>query len=160
LGSGEGKSITQGSKKAEGKAAGKKAVGKRAAGKSAGKKAVGKRAAGKRAAGKSKAVKSAAGSGAAGGRAKGKGKVRGGDPMEVAREMVKGSMPEIVGAMVMEAKNGSHSHAKTLLEMSGVRHMFEEEAAQAGEPWAKLVLERLGEAEPDSGPENEKLDKM
>ncbi len=71
------------------------------------------------------------------------------DPFEIARQTMKGSVPAIVEAMVELAKQGSCSHAKTLLEMTGARHMFEDEAQghDVGEPWAKLVLERLGEAE-------------
>ena len=70
------------------------------------------------------------------------------DPFEVAKQRVKGSVPAIVEAMVEKAKQGSCSHAKTLLEMTGAKHMFdgEGEAENLGEPWAKLVLERLDEA--------------
>jgi hypothetical protein len=62
---------------------------------------------------------------------------------------MKGSVPAIVEAMVELAKQGSCSHAKTLLEMTGAKHMFDGEAEgeDRGEPWAKLVLERLDEAE-------------
>jgi hypothetical protein len=50
--------------------------------------------------------------------------------------------------MVELAKQGSCSHAKTLLEMTGAKHMFDEaEVQDGGESWAKLVLERLNEAE-------------
>jgi len=71
------------------------------------------------------------------------------DPFEVAKRRVKGSVPAIVDAMVERAKKGSCVHAKTLLEMTGARHMFDGEAEgqESGEPWAKLVLERLDEAE-------------
>ena len=71
------------------------------------------------------------------------------DPFEVAKRRVKGSVPAIVDAMVERAKKGSCVHAKTLLEMTGARHMFDSEAEgqESGEPWAKLVLERLDEAE-------------
>ena len=74
------------------------------------------------------------------------------DPFEVARETMKGSVPAIVEAMVAKAKRGSCTHAKTLLEMTGAKHMFGEEAetADSGEPWAKLVLERMDEAEQES----------
>jgi hypothetical protein len=77
------------------------------------------------------------------------------DPFEVAKQTVKGSVPAIVATMVRKAKEGSCPHAKTLLEMTGAKHMFDGEAeGQAnGEPWAKLVLERLDEAE--SGGESE-----
>jgi hypothetical protein len=72
------------------------------------------------------------------------------DPFEVAKQTVKGSVPAIVEAMVELAKQGSCSHAKTLLEMTGARYMFDGETATQdnGEPWAKLVLERLSEVEP------------
>ncbi len=71
------------------------------------------------------------------------------DPFEVAKQNVKGSVPAIVKAMVEKAKQGSCSHAKTLLEMTGAKHMFDGEGAaqDSGEPWAKLVLERLDEAD-------------
>jgi hypothetical protein len=71
------------------------------------------------------------------------------DPFEVAKQTMKGSVPAIVEAMVELAKQGSCTHAKTLLEMTGAKHMFdgEADARESGEPWAKLVLERLGEAE-------------
>jgi hypothetical protein len=74
------------------------------------------------------------------------------DPFEVAKRKMKGSVPAIVEAMVLKAKQGSCSHAKTLLEMTGVRHMFGEgtEAQENGEPWAKLVLARMAEAEQES----------
>ncbi len=74
------------------------------------------------------------------------------DPFEVARETMKGSVPAIMEAMVAKAKRGSCTHAKTLLEMTGAKHMFEDEAetADSGEPWAKLVLERMDEAEQES----------
>lgn len=77
------------------------------------------------------------------------------DPFEVAKQTMKGSVPAIVATMVRKAKEGSCPHAKTLLEMTGAKHMFDGEAeGQAnGEPWAKLVLERLDEAE--SGGEQE-----
>ena len=65
---------------------------------------------------------------------------------------MKGSVPAIVEAMVAKAKQGSCTHAKTLLEMTGAKHMFGEDAeiADSGEPWAKLVLERMDEAEQES----------
>lgn len=71
------------------------------------------------------------------------------DPFEIARQTMKGSVPAIVKTMVEKAKQGSCPHAKTLLEMTGAKHMFGDEAEDQarGEPWAKLVLERLGEAE-------------
>jgi hypothetical protein len=71
------------------------------------------------------------------------------DPFEVAKRKVKGSVTAIVDAMVARAKRGSCPHAKTLLEMTGAKRMFdgEGEAQESGEPWAKLVLERLDEAE-------------
>jgi hypothetical protein len=71
------------------------------------------------------------------------------DPFEVAKQTMKGSVPAIVEAMVELAKQGSCSHAKTLLEMTGAKHMFDGEAEtrDRGEPWAKLVLERLDESE-------------
>ncbi len=71
------------------------------------------------------------------------------DPFEVAKQRVKGSVPAIVDAMVEKAKQGSCTHAKTLLEMTGAKHMFdsEGEGQGGGEPWAKLVLERLDEAD-------------
>ena len=71
------------------------------------------------------------------------------DPFEVAKQRVKGSVPAIVDAMVEKAKQGSCTHAKTLLEMTGAKHMFdgEGEGQNTGEPWAKLVLERLDEAD-------------
>jgi hypothetical protein len=74
------------------------------------------------------------------------------DPFEAAKQTVKGSVPAIVEAMVELAKQGSCTHAKTLLEMTGARHMFDSEAeiADSGGPWAKLVLERLDEAEAES----------
>jgi hypothetical protein len=74
------------------------------------------------------------------------------DPFEVARETMKGSVPAIVEAMVAKAKRGSCTHAKTLLEMTGAKHMFgdEAESVDSGEPWAKLVLERMDEAEQES----------
>ncbi len=75
------------------------------------------------------------------------------DPFEVAKQTMKGSVPAIVEAMVELAKKGSCSHAKTLLEMTGARHMFECEAEvqDDGEPWAKLILQRLGEVESVAG---------
>jgi hypothetical protein len=71
------------------------------------------------------------------------------DPFEIAKQTMKGSVPAIVEAMVELAMRGSCSHAKTLLEMSGAKHRFEDEAGteDGGERWARLVLERLGEAE-------------
>jgi hypothetical protein len=77
------------------------------------------------------------------------------DPFEVAKQTMKGSVPAIVQAMVELAKQGSCSHAKTLLEMTGAKHMFDSEAEMqgSGEPWAKLVLERLDEAAGKAGRE-------
>ena len=74
------------------------------------------------------------------------------DPFEVAKQTMKGSVPAIVKAMVEKAKRGSCTHAKTLLEMTGAKHMFDEaaESSDSGEPWAKLVLERMDEAEQES----------
>jgi hypothetical protein len=74
------------------------------------------------------------------------------DPFEVAKQTMKGSVTAIVEAMVAQAKKGSCSHAKTLLEMTGAKHMFGDEAemADSGEPWAKLVLERMDAAEQES----------
>jgi hypothetical protein len=74
------------------------------------------------------------------------------DPFEVAKQTMKGAVPAIVEAMVELAKQGSYSHAKTLLEMTGAKHMFSDEAEieGSGEPWAKLVLERMDEAEQES----------
>ena len=62
------------------------------------------------------------------------------DPFEVAKQRVKGSVPAIVEAMVERAKQGSCTHAKTLLEMTGAKHMFDGEARGTGERRA------LGEA--------------
>lgn len=78
------------------------------------------------------------------------------DPFEVAKQTVKGSVPAIVEAMVEMAKQGSCTHAKTLLEITGAKHMFADEAErqESGEPWAKLVLERLDEAESAEAREN------
>jgi ribosomal protein L14E/L6E/L27E len=74
------------------------------------------------------------------------------DTFEVARRTMKGSVSAIVEAMVEQAKRGSCSHAKTLLEMTGAKHMFDDagETEDRGEPWAKLVLERMKEAELES----------
>jgi hypothetical protein len=71
------------------------------------------------------------------------------DPFEIAKQTMKGSVPAIVETMVRKAKQGSCTHAKTLLEMTGAKHMFdgETEGQDIGEPWAKIVLERLDEAE-------------
>ncbi len=71
------------------------------------------------------------------------------DPFEIAKRTVKGSVPAIVETMVERAKQGSCSHAKTLLELAGGKRMFDGESGtqDSGEQWAKLVLERLGEAE-------------
>lgn len=70
------------------------------------------------------------------------------DPFSVARRRVRQSVPKIVDVLATMAEEGSCLHAKTLLEMTGARHMFDTEAAGGdGEPWAKLVLERLNEAE-------------
>jgi len=90
---------------------------------------------------------------AAGGQSEPAGRVEPADPFEVAKQKMKGSMPAIVDAMVKLAKKGSCSHAKTLLEMTGAKHMFDEaEGQESSEPWAKLVLERLDEAESKAGP--------
>ena len=77
------------------------------------------------------------------------------DPFEIAKQTMKGSVPAIVETMVRKAKQGSCTHAKTLLEMTGAKHMFDSEAEgqDSGEPWAKLVLERLDEAERGQAPE-------
>lgn len=71
------------------------------------------------------------------------------DPFEVAKQTVRGAVPAIVEAIVEQAMQGSCTHAKTLLEMTGAKHMFgdETELQDSGEPWAKLVLERMDEAE-------------
>ena len=76
------------------------------------------------------------------------------DPFEVAKQTMKGSVPAIVEEMVKRAKRGSCTHAKTLLEMTGAKRMFgdEPEMRDAGEPWAKLVLKRMEEAEQESLP--------
>jgi hypothetical protein len=108
-----------------------------------GKKLVARKSAGKKAARKSTAGKVAA---------KGKksaGASEAADPFEEAKRTMKGSVPAIVKTMVKKAKEGSCTHAKTLLEMTGAKHMFgpEAEMQDRGEPWAKLVLERLDEAE-------------
>jgi len=62
---------------------------------------------------------------------------------------MKGSVPAIVEAMVKKAKQGSCPHAKTLLEMTGAKFMFDDgqEEREAGESWARLVLERMEQAE-------------
>lgn len=51
--------------------------------------------------------------------------------------------------LVELAKQGSCSHAKTLLEMTGAKHMFDGEGKtqDGSESWAKLVLARLDQAE-------------
>jgi len=71
------------------------------------------------------------------------------DPIEVAKRTMKGSVPAIVEAMVKKAKQGSCPHAKTLLEMTGANFMFDDgpESRDAGESWARLVLERMEQAE-------------
>lgn len=81
------------------------------------------------------------------------------DPFEVAKQTMKGSVPAIVEAMVEFAKQGSCTHAKTLLEMTGAKHMFDGEAEvqDSAAPWAKLVLERLDEAESKAGQDVEKV---
>jgi hypothetical protein len=81
------------------------------------------------------------------------------DPFEVAKQTMKGSVPAIVEAMVELAKQGSCSHAKTLLEITGARHMFDSEVERqdSGEPWAKLVLKRLDEAESEEEQESARL---
>jgi hypothetical protein len=82
------------------------------------------------------------------------------DPFEVAKQTVKGSVPAIVEAMVEFAKQGSCTHAKTLLEMTGAKHMFDGggEIEDSGAPWARLVLERLDEADSKAGREAESLE--
>jgi hypothetical protein len=62
---------------------------------------------------------------------------------------MKGSVPAIVDAMVRLAKKGSCPHAKTLLEMTGAKFMFQDgpEKPDAGESWARLVLQRMKQAE-------------
>jgi len=72
-----------------------------------------------------------------------------GDPFEVARKKMKGSVPAIVDKMVKEAMGGSCTHAKTVLEMTGARQMFDEEArpGRTSDPWAKRVLKKMEEAE-------------
>ena len=144
------------------KPAAKKSALKEAAKKAAAKKAAVKKAAAKKAAAKKLAAEKVAAkkAGAETKRTKpehesttksDEAAVAGADPFEVAKQTVKGSVPAIVATMVRKAKEGSCPHAKTLLEMTGARHMFDGEAeGQAnGEPWAKLVLERLDEAESD-----------
>jgi hypothetical protein len=81
-------------------------------------------------------------------------------PFEAAKRRVEGSVSEIVEAMVVRAKRGSCTHAKTLLEMTGAKHMFDGEAEgrESGEPWAKLVLERLDEADSDGEREKPRLE--
>ena len=71
------------------------------------------------------------------------------DPIEVAKRTMKGSVPAIVDAMVKKAKQGSCPHAKTLLEMTGAKFMFQDDTktGDGGESWAKLVLERMEKAE-------------
>lgn len=71
------------------------------------------------------------------------------DPFEQARRRIRTSLPKIVDKLATKAEGGSCVHAKTLLEMTGAKHMFDGELQQTekGEPWAKLVLEKLGEAE-------------
>ncbi len=133
------------------KPAAKKSPKKAAAKKAAAKKAAAEKAAAKKAAAEAKRTRPEPK-----GTTKSDGAVAAGvDPFEVAKQTVKGSVPAIVATMVRKAKEGSCPHAKTLLEMTGAKHMFDGEAeGQAdGEPWAKLVLERLDEAE--SGGEQE-----
>lgn len=69
--------------------------------------------------------------------------------LEIAKKKVKGSVPAIVEAMLEKAKQGSYSHAKTLLEMTGACRMFDQDAdgGESGESWAQRVLERMREAE-------------
>jgi hypothetical protein len=116
------------------KTAGKKAPNK----KSSKKKSASKKAASKKAVSKNNAAPVGEGLAA--------------DPFEVAKQTMKGSVSAIVKAMVEQAKRGSCSHAKTLLEMTGAKHMFGDaaETEDRGEPWAKLVLERMDEAERES----------
>jgi hypothetical protein len=79
------------------------------------------------------------------------------DPIEVAKRKVRSSVPAIVDVLVEKAKGGSCTHAKTLLEMTGAKHMFENESEgqSVAEPWAKLVLERLSEAESQAASQGE-----
>ena len=131
---------------------GAESAGKKAkALKAASKKASDKKAAGRKTQGKKTSSKKTS-SKKAGSRKPASTKKVSLDPFEVARETMKGSVPAIVEAMVEKAKRGSCSHAKTLLEMTGAKHMFGDEAeiADSGEPWAKLVLERMDEAEQES----------
>ena len=62
---------------------------------------------------------------------------------------MQGSVPAIVEAMVKKAKQGSCPHAKTLLEMTGANFMFDDgqDVREGGESWAKMVLERMQQAE-------------
>ena len=71
------------------------------------------------------------------------------DPIEIAKQTMKGSVPAIVEAMVKKAKQGSCPHAKTLLEMTGAKLMFGNgsDTREAGESWARLVLERMEQAD-------------
>lgn len=79
----------------------------------------------------------------------GKPKPRKGNPFARVRKTIKDELPEIVDTMVKKAKGGSCTHAKTILEISGAKHMFdgEHQAKEKGQPWAKLVLQKLDEAE-------------
>ena len=83
------------------------------------------------------------------------------DPIEVAKRTMKGSVPAIVEAMVKKAKQGSCPHAKTLLEMTGAKFMFDDgpEKRGAGAPWAKLVLERMEEAAQEKLPNKPSAEK-
>ena len=71
------------------------------------------------------------------------------DPFAVARRKVRAAVPAIVDKLVEKASEGSCAHARTLLDLTGARHMFDNqpEAAEPGESWARLVIERLDEAE-------------
>jgi hypothetical protein len=149
-GSGEGQVLKAPVKSGKGKPPTKKRAAKKAAAKKAAKKNTKKQPREKPPAEK-KPVKKVKPGGVSPGEEKAG---QAGDPFEVARRKVRGSITKIVNKLVDEAVAGSCTHAKTLLEMTGARHMFDEEkeADGAGEPWAKLVLERLEEAEQVSEP--------
>ena len=82
-------------------------------------------------------------------------KGKGGNPFAQVRRTIKEHLPKIVDKMVKEAEEGSCTHAKTILEISGAKRMFdgEHEVKDKGEPWAKLVLQKLDEAEPEAAAE-------
>ncbi|MDR3763419.1 MAG: hypothetical protein P4M01_04915 [Acidobacteriota bacterium] len=75
-----------------------------------------------------------------------------GNPFAKVRKTIKDHLPTIVDRMVQKAEGGSCTHAKTILEISGAKHMFdgEHQAKEKGEPWAKLVLQKLDEAEQET----------